>query len=197
MKTTKPVSIDALGRPRVSDPRHFCRRPEESTRWTRDSRRVSDTRPRRRKKGKKTRAFIKVSLPRRPPSSAKAKHRQSQASPILSSQSGQNHGHITNQALNSPPSPDVQTKLPYKIDGVTREQAAMSATAVASGQPYPYKPGEGGLPQTKTSLAQRSKYQFEADSSDDEIENEINEHLAILGQQAGRLNALAWYRPGG
>jgi hypothetical protein len=116
---------------------------------------------------------------------------QSQASPILSSQSSQNHGHSTNQVLNPPPAPDAQTKLPYQIDGVTREQAAMAATAAASGQPYPYKPGEGGLPQTKTSLAQRSKYQFEADSSDDEIENEINEHLAILGQQAGRLNALA------
>ena len=42
-----------------------------------------------------------------------------------------------------------------------------------------------------TSLLQRSKYQFEADSSDEEMENEIGGNLDALGHTAGRLNALA------
>ena len=51
---------------------------------------------------------------------------------------------------------------------------------------YGYKPQ-----QSKASLAERSKYQFEADSEDDEMENEIDANLAALGGAAGRLNALA------
>lgn len=45
--------------------------------------------------------------------------------------------------------------------------------------------------QSKASLAERSKYQFEADSEDDEMENEIDSNLDALGHAAGRLNALA------
>jgi len=40
-------------------------------------------------------------------------------------------------------------------------------------------------------LAERSKYQFEADSEDEEMENEIDANLDLLGGAAGRLNALA------
>ncbi len=55
------------------------------------------------------------------------------------------------------------------------------------------QPGDAGYrpAQTKTSLAERSKYQFEADSDDDEMENEIESNLDALGHAAGRLNALA------
>merc|ERR1711881_514588 len=55
------------------------------------------------------------------------------------------------------------------------------------------RPGDVGYraPQTKASLAERSKYQFEADSEDDEMENEIDSNLDALGHAAGRLNALA------
>lgn len=55
------------------------------------------------------------------------------------------------------------------------------------------QPGDVGYrqPQTKASLAERSKYQFEADSEDDEMENEIESNLDALGHAAGRLNALA------
>jgi hypothetical protein len=55
------------------------------------------------------------------------------------------------------------------------------------------QPGDVGYraPQTKASLAERSKYQFEADSEDDEMENEIDSNLDALGHAAGRLNALA------
>ncbi|KAI9845796.1 MAG: Protein transport protein S9 plasma membrane t-SNARE [Sclerophora amabilis] len=43
----------------------------------------------------------------------------------------------------------------------------------------------------KSRLAERSKYQFEADSEDDEMENEIDRNLDALGGAAGTLNALA------
>lgn len=41
------------------------------------------------------------------------------------------------------------------------------------------------------SLAERSKYQFEADSEDDEMENEIDANLDALHGAAGRLKGLA------
>lgn len=55
------------------------------------------------------------------------------------------------------------------------------------------QPGDPGYrgKQTKASLAERSKYQFEADSEDDEMENEIDSNLDALGHAAGRLNLLA------
>lgn len=43
----------------------------------------------------------------------------------------------------------------------------------------------------KTSLAERSKYQFEADSDDDRMEDEIDRNLDDLGGAAKRLNVLA------
>lgn len=43
----------------------------------------------------------------------------------------------------------------------------------------------------KKNLADRSKYQFEADSEDDEMENEIESNLDALHGAAGRLNGLA------
>ncbi|KKY24915.1 putative plasma membrane snare protein [Phaeomoniella chlamydospora] len=51
--------------------------------------------------------------------------------------------------------------------------------------------GESGGPKSKASLADRAKYQFEADSEDDELENEIDNNLDLLSGAAGRLNALA------
>ncbi|TQS39432.1 hypothetical protein Golomagni_00043 [Golovinomyces magnicellulatus] len=46
-------------------------------------------------------------------------------------------------------------------------------------------------PQPKVNMAERSKYQFEADSDDEEMENQIDKNLDALGNVAGRLNALA------
>lgn len=52
--------------------------------------------------------------------------------------------------------------------------------------------GEAGYkPPTKASLAERSRFQFEADSEDDEMENEIDANLDALGGAASRLNKLA------
>ena len=50
---------------------------------------------------------------------------------------------------------------------------------------------DGRSQPTKASLAERAKYQFEADSEDEEMENEIDSNLDALGGAAGRLNALA------
>ncbi|KAI9837185.1 MAG: Protein transport protein S9 plasma membrane t-SNARE, partial [Thelocarpon superellum] len=43
----------------------------------------------------------------------------------------------------------------------------------------------------KASLAERAKYQFEADSEDDEMENEIDSNLDALSGAAARLNVIA------
>ena len=43
----------------------------------------------------------------------------------------------------------------------------------------------------KRNLAERSKYQFEADSDDDAMEDEIDSNLDALEGVTGRLNALA------
>ncbi|ESZ89658.1 hypothetical protein SBOR_9954 [Sclerotinia borealis F-4128] len=55
------------------------------------------------------------------------------------------------------------------------------------------QPGDVGYraTATKASLAERSKYQFEADSEDDDMEGEIDSNLDALGHAAGRLNLLA------
>jgi hypothetical protein len=57
------------------------------------------------------------------------------------------------------------------------------------GDPGYRRPAAGGP--TKQSLAERSKYQFEADSEDEELENEIDNNLDALAGAAGRLNLLA------
>ncbi|ODQ65153.1 hypothetical protein NADFUDRAFT_83220 [Nadsonia fulvescens var. elongata DSM 6958] len=44
---------------------------------------------------------------------------------------------------------------------------------------------------TKTSLNERSRYQFEADEEDDALENELDANLDALGGAAGRLRKLA------
>ena len=53
--------------------------------------------------------------------------------------------------------------------------------------------GNGGLSgnKGKASLAERAKYQFEADSEDDEMEKEIDSNLDAMNRAAGRLNAVA------
>jgi hypothetical protein len=51
---------------------------------------------------------------------------------------------------------------------------------------------QGPTPKAKAAnLAERSKYQFEADSEDEEMENEIESNLDALHGAAGRLNQLA------
>ena len=52
--------------------------------------------------------------------------------------------------------------------------------------------GTGRTPKNQqSSLAERAKYQFEADSEDEEMENEIDSNIDALSGAAGRLNMLA------
>ncbi|KAK4698122.1 protein transport protein SEC9, partial [Lecanoromycetidae sp. Uapishka_2] len=53
------------------------------------------------------------------------------------------------------------------------------------------KPDPNAAAKKQASLAERAKYQFEADSEDDEMENEIDSNLDALGGAASRLNGLA------
>ena len=55
------------------------------------------------------------------------------------------------------------------------------------------QPGDPGYNAAKkqSSLAERAKYQFEADSEDEEMENEIDSNLDALSGAATRLNGLA------
>ncbi len=55
------------------------------------------------------------------------------------------------------------------------------------------QPGDAGYNAAKkqSSLAERAKYQFEADSDDEEMENEIDSNLDALSGAATRLNGLA------
>ena len=55
------------------------------------------------------------------------------------------------------------------------------------------QPGDPGYNTAKkqSSLAERAKYQFEADSEDEEMENEIDSNLDALNGAATRLNGLA------
>lgn len=66
-------------------------------------------------------------------------------------------------------------------------QQRMDANFRELGKADGYKPKT----MTKASLAERSKYQFEADSDDEEMENEIDSNLDALSGAAGRLNMLA------
>jgi hypothetical protein len=49
----------------------------------------------------------------------------------------------------------------------------------------------GGPARSKASLAERAKYQFEADSEDEQMEDEIDQNVDLLHGAAGRLNNLA------
>lgn len=71
--------------------------------------------------------------------------------------------------------------------------AAFASKARADGAFRDLRPGEPGYDaeKQKSRLAERAKYQFEADSEDDEMEGEIDRNLDSLGQAAGRLNAVA------
>ncbi|KAF2221284.1 hypothetical protein BDZ85DRAFT_239512 [Elsinoe ampelina] len=70
----------------------------------------------------------------------------------------------------------------------TRTEAQSTATRQAGfGRQFAERQG----PQDKKSLAQRSKYQFEADSEDDEMENEIDvDNLEAIHRGAKTLNQL-------
>ena len=50
--------------------------------------------------------------------------------------------------------------------------------------------GSAKLDAQATKLAQRSRYQFEATASDDELEDELDDNMDEIGRLAGKLNVL-------
>jgi len=91
---------------------------------------------------------------------------------------------------------DAQIVEKHRIEREQRDatrQAAFASQQRMEGAFKELQPGDVGYraQPTKTSLAERSKYQFEADSEDEEMENEIDSNLDALSGAAGRLNLLA------
>lgn len=69
---------------------------------------------------------------------------------------------------------------------ITRQQEAQRKLRDGAGDT-----SSGGETKKKAmNVAERSKYQFEADSEDEEMENEIDQNLDELSGAAGRLNLL-------
>ncbi|PGH01955.1 hypothetical protein AJ80_08937 [Polytolypa hystricis UAMH7299] len=83
----------------------------------------------------------------------------------------------------------------HQQERIQREDTRMAAFRTEQRMQETFKDmsrqGAAAPAQHKSSLAERSKYQFEADSEDDEMENEIESNLTALHGAAGRLNALA------
>lgn len=68
--------------------------------------------------------------------------------------------------------------------------AAFQSKARVDGAFKGLQQGAGGASRNKASLAERANYQFEADSEDDAMEDEIDSNLDALGGAVGRLNVL-------
>ncbi|KAJ4288184.1 Protein transport protein S9 plasma membrane t-SNARE [Kalmusia sp. IMI 367209] len=80
----------------------------------------------------------------------------------------------------------------HQAERVQRDQTRAAAWASSARQDE-FKRGiqsAGGSGPGRSTLADRAKYQFEADSEDDEMENEIDSNLDQLHGAAKRLNAL-------
>ena len=88
---------------------------------------------------------------------------------------------------------DVLAKHRVERDERDRTRAAAFASKTRiEGVIKDLQPGQAGYAeQRKSRLAERAKYQFEADSEDDAMEEEIDRNLDALGQAAVRLNAVA------
>jgi len=111
-----------------------------------------------------------------------------QASPILSSQQpqgGQNHGHAIQQQMYNQPSYGVQQPIHYGMTGISPQQAAMAATAAASGQGYPYSIPDPGLSQTSPRMQGVSvKQERPGGRSPKQINNQITQGRRMSQQVA-------------
>jgi hypothetical protein len=72
-----------------------------------------------------------------------------------------------------------------------RQAAWGSATRASDMQRDMEKVGRGAPARSKASLAERAKYQFEADSEDEAMEDEIEQNLDMLHGAAKRLGHVA------
>ncbi|KAF1939241.1 hypothetical protein EJ02DRAFT_382114 [Clathrospora elynae] len=78
----------------------------------------------------------------------------------------------------------------HRSDREQRDATRKAAWESSARQDNMNRSMQGAGPKTKSSLAERAKYQFEADSEDDEMENEIDGNLDALHGAAKRLNQL-------
>jgi hypothetical protein len=83
-------------------------------------------------------------------------------------------------------------------ESITRNFRARRHTKMARRPTLPLQRGQikerapaSAVSKPKTTLSERAKYQFEADSEDEEMENEIDANVDALTRSAGRLNLLA------
>jgi hypothetical protein len=72
-----------------------------------------------------------------------------------------------------------------------RQAAWGNATRASDMQRDMEKMGRAGAARSKASLAERAKYQFEADSEDEAMEDEIEQNLDMLHGAAKRLGHVA------
>lgn len=79
----------------------------------------------------------------------------------------------------------------HQSDREEREKTRQFGFESKTGIENALKSGGRVAPTSKMSLAERSKYQFEGDDSDDEKEKEIENNLDALGAVTGRLRGLA------
>lgn len=81
----------------------------------------------------------------------------------------------------------------HQQERLQREETRLAAFRTEQRMDQAFKDINKGSanPKSKTNLAERSKYQFEQDSEDDEMENEIESNLTALHGAATRLNGLA------
>lgn len=89
---------------------------------------------------------------------------------------------------------DAQIVEKHRMEREQRDATRQAAFASQQRMEGAFKDvGDAGYkaPASKASLAERSKYQFEADSEDEDMENEIDANLDALSGAAGRLNLLA------
>ena len=90
---------------------------------------------------------------------------------------------------------DAQVMEKHRMERAEREQSRKEAYQTDKRLEKTFKDLNLTDAQVKankqSSLAERAKFQFEADSEDEEMENEIDSNLDALGGAATRLNALA------
>lgn len=79
----------------------------------------------------------------------------------------------------------------HHADRSEREATRAAAYQSASRQEGHQRDLKGGPEAKKSTLGERSKYQFEADSEDEAMEEEIDQNLDALGGAAKRLNGLS------
>lgn len=110
-----------------------------------------------------------------------ASHRVAVVSPLLSLEGPSSKSNLPESRSTQKPH-EIESKVtPVTLSRVETVQKAGTGQAAVS----------SSVSKLRTALLERAKYQFEADSEDDEMEDEIDAKIKLLSGTAGRLNILA------